>query len=203
MPVTSESWSPTTLALVNDEHDRRNASDGHSRYGAYLNQRLSWLHEYDDPDQPLPTTEFATAAWKVATSPVMSPGYVEIRSDLHGITLAFAEDGDGRLLVDVHVPLHHHDLREVRNIPRSWQDWDTERHYLSPYETLFDPESKRPALLTTTVVRLVVDTSWGLPPQQHTRGHGLVDDAKRTVAALVSGINRHAGPILVALRGER
>ncbi|MFD4144421.1 hypothetical protein [Streptomyces sp. NPDC058572] len=202
MHATTETWSPTTLALVDEEHDRRNASDG-SRYGAYLKQRLSSFHEYDRPDQPLPTDEFAAAAWRVATSPVMSPGYVEIRDDLRGIIPTFGEDGDGILLLDIHVPLYCQDLRAARDIPLGWQDWDTERHYLSSYATLYEPSSKRPALLTTTVVRLVADDSWGLLPQEHTRGHGLVDAAKRAVATLARGINQHAGPIVATLRGER
>ncbi|MEU6217237.1 hypothetical protein ABZ845_06890 [Streptomyces sp. NPDC047022] len=202
MHATTETWSPTTLALVDDEHDRRNASDGHSRYGAYLKQRLTRFHEYNQSESPLPTQEFAAAAWQVATSPIMSPGYVGIRPDLRAITPTFADD-EGGLVIDVQVPLHHYDLRAARDIPLGWQDWETDRHYLSAYASYFEPGSKRPALLTTTIVRLVVDGAWGLPPQEHTRGHGLVDDAKRTVAALAAGINGHAGPIVAALRGEQ
>lgn len=202
MPVTTETWRATTLALVDDEYDRRNASDGRSRYGAYLNQRLSRFHEYDQPEQTRPPGEFAAAAWTVATSPVMTPGYVAIRPDLRAITPTFTGD-DGQLVIDIHVPLHRHDLRAKRDIPYDWQDWDMERHHLSAYSYYLEPSSLRPALLTTSVVRLLVDTAWGLPPQQHTSGHGLVDDAKRTVAALACGINRHAGPIVAALRGEQ
>ncbi|WP_406467083.1 hypothetical protein [Streptomyces sp. NBC_01594] len=202
MHATTETWSPTTLALVDDEHDRRNASDGYSRYGAYLKQRPTRFHEYDQAEKPLPRQEFAAAAWEVATSPVMSPGYVEIRPDLRAIAPTFADDEVG-LVVDVHVSLHHYDLRAARDIPLGWQDWEMERHYLSPYAYYLEPGSKRPAVLTTTVVRLVVDGSWGLPPQEHTSGHGLVDDAKRAVTALAAGINRHAGPIVAALRGEQ
>ncbi|NWF27992.1 hypothetical protein HW130_17255 [Streptomyces sp. PKU-EA00015] len=184
MSVRNELWTPTMLTLIDEEHDHRSASDGHSRYGAYLGQRLNRFHEYDRPDQPLPVNEFAAAAWGVATSPVMSPGYVEIRPDLRGITPTFAEDGDGSLLIDVHVPLYRQALRANRDVPSGLQDWSAERHCLSSYATFYEPSSERPALLTTTVVCLVVDGSWGLAPQEHTRGHDLVADAKRTVAAL-------------------
>jgi hypothetical protein len=54
----------------------------------------------------------------------MSPGYVRIRPDLGSIGPAFSEDGEGRLLFDIQVPLSHCDLRaECRQrIPYTWRD---------------------------------------------------------------------------------
>ncbi|WP_262062635.1 hypothetical protein [Streptomyces sp. STR69] len=209
MPARTSSWAPTILVRVDDDYDTRNASDRHSRYSAYLANRADWFHEYGEPNQPLPPAEFAAAAWKVASSPAMSPGYVRIRPDLGGITPAFSEDGEGRLLFDVQVPLDHHDLRaECRtHIPYTWRDWqrgsalDTDSS--GPYWPRWEPDSQRPALLTTAVVRLVADDGWSLVTPQHTTGRGLVDDAKRAVAVLAENINKHGGSMVAALRGER
>ncbi|MFF4574860.1 hypothetical protein [Streptomyces sp. NPDC001410] len=208
MPAHKPSWAPSTLVRV-DDYDARNASDGRSRYGAYLAARLDWFHEYGVPDQPLSPAEFAAAAWTVATSPVMSPGYVRIRPDLSGITSAFSEDGEGRLLFEIQVPLDHYDLRaECRSrIPRAWRDWqpgsvlDTDSS--GPYRPRREPDSQRPALLTTAVMRLVAEDTWGLVTPQHTTGDGLVDDANRAIAVLAANINEHGGPMVAALRGER
>ena len=56
---------------VDRDHDRAQASDGISRYGAYL--RDAAFEPWTDHDQAV---EWAVFAWRRATGPVMSPGYV-------------------------------------------------------------------------------------------------------------------------------
>ena len=56
---------------VDRDHDREHASDGISRYGAYL--RDAAFEPWTDHDQAV---EWAVFAWRRATGPVMSPGYV-------------------------------------------------------------------------------------------------------------------------------
>src|SRR6266498_6098900 len=56
---------------VDRDYDRENASDGLSRYGAYL--RDASFEPWTDHDQAV---EWAVFAWRRATGPVMSPGYV-------------------------------------------------------------------------------------------------------------------------------
>ncbi len=64
--------SPAPAAFwVDRDYNREHASDGTSRYGAYL--RDATFEPWTDNDQAV---EWAVFAWQRATSPVMSPGYV-------------------------------------------------------------------------------------------------------------------------------
>ena len=64
--------SPAPTAFwVDRDYDREHASDGISRYGAYL--RDAAFEPWTDDDQAV---EWAVFAWRRATGPVMSPGYV-------------------------------------------------------------------------------------------------------------------------------
>ncbi|MFD8695365.1 hypothetical protein [Kitasatospora purpeofusca] len=65
-----------TLAVIDDIADREKASDGRSRYAAYLTKHADDFHEGGEPLTPV---DFAALAWSVATFPVMWPGYVDVR----------------------------------------------------------------------------------------------------------------------------
>lgn len=84
-----------------DEYDRICASDGVSRYGAYLDRYAAWFAECGVPTTDAET--FAAAAWRVAVPPVMSPGYVRV----HGLawdTRIHLDDGRRlAVLVDLDV----------------------------------------------------------------------------------------------------
>lgn len=69
------------LWWLNDFHDRENASDGYSRYGAYLASRRDQLLAWTD-GACHPELECAAWCWSVATSPVMSPAYANEPRDV-------------------------------------------------------------------------------------------------------------------------
>ncbi|MFF7459342.1 hypothetical protein [Kitasatospora sp. NPDC008115] len=94
-----------TLAIVDDIRDREQASDGYSRYGAYIAQHAD---DFQDDGEPLRPVDFAAVAWAVATHPVMSPGYVDVRPDIQPLTVH--RDYDGRPVLGAKVGLRHHDL---------------------------------------------------------------------------------------------
>lgn len=191
-------WKPAVIAAVDDGYDAGNASDGRSRFGAYLGQRSAQLR---DEDAPLSADEFAAAVWTIATAPVMSPGYVRIRPDVRAVSPAWSEDGECRLMFDVHLPLLHGAVGITRGISSGWRDWQPQRMPGDdgPYRWLWEPEGTRPALLTTSVLRVTVDDTWNMPIPST----DLVRDARRSVAAVVTGINRTAGPMVARLRGEQ
>ncbi|NGN63882.1 hypothetical protein G5C51_08170 [Streptomyces sp. A7024] len=200
MTIPDRDWGPRTLALVDHEHDRDAADDGRSRYGAYLRVRGYQLHEPGQPATPLPPAEFAAGAWTIATSPIMSPGYVRIRPDLLGIRPGF---GDGRLYLDVQLPLPQQALKADTAIPYNWRDWQGESAAGDRYRYREEPRfDGRPNLLTHAVLRIPVDETWQLPDQTHTTGDGLTAQAQAAVAALARGVNRDAGPMAAALLGE-
>lgn len=192
-------WTPTTLALVDDDYDRANASDGHSRYGAYLAQHPRDFEAWDP--EPLSPSEFAVAAWRIATSPIMSPGYVRTRPDLAGITASYATDGPG-LVLTVSVPLLHRDL--TARLPFEWRDWTSIPSYgaSDPYTSCILPNDLYPAVLATAEVRVPVPEAL-LPVPKHTRGPGLLADAREAVFTLAELVNDKAGPVVERLRDRR
>ncbi|MEU3986392.1 hypothetical protein AB0F77_41120 [Streptomyces sp. NPDC026672] len=200
-------WTPTTLVSVDEPGDRSGASDGHSRYGVYLSQRLEDFRD-ETPGTPLPTEEFAAAAWRVATPPILT-GYVALRPDLQGIEAVWAEneDGDGSLAFKVSVPLWFRDLPADRRPRHPWQDWTTRydiaargEKYRHPWEP--DLKPGRPAVLTVSNI-LISATGWDLPTPKHTEGRGLVEDAKRVVHEVARRVNEEAGPMVAQLLGDR
>ncbi len=202
--MNNSRWTPDVLATVDEAYDRHNASDGRSRFGAYLRDRAASLR--DEDGAPLYAEEFAAAVWRIATSPVMSPGYVCVRPDIRAIIPAWSNEGDGQLTFEVQVPVLQASLGLSWTLPAIWRDWRPEHapgaDQDEPYRWWAQPSGSRPALLTTSVLRLTVDDTWNLPRPTHTAGPGLVADGKRSVAAVAEAVNRHAGPIVALLRGE-
>lgn len=193
---------PTTAPLlwIDHEHDRTSASDGVSRYGAYLRQRAAWFRDLDTAAQ------FAATAWCVATSPVMTPGLVRMRSDLTGVTLGFDEAGEGILRATVRVPLTRHRLRGTNErLGYPVADWHIEHSWDPDGPRYEEPRASRnhAAVLVTAAVIIPLNTAH-LPhidiehcdPIDHTA-------ATRAVLELAAQINERGGPLVDALREER
>lgn len=185
------------LAWIDYEHDRASASDGISRYGAYLRQRAAWFRDIDTPK------EYAATAWRVATSPVMSPGLVRMRPDLNGITLDFDEGGEGILRATVRVPVTYHRLRGASERLRyPIGDWHTERTWDPDGTRYEEPRASREhtAVLVTAAVLIPINTA-RLPHLDA----GDLDPVNRTAATravleLAAQINERGGPLVDALR---
>ncbi|MEU7206136.1 hypothetical protein [Streptomyces sp. NPDC045470] len=199
-------WTSTTLVSVDEPGDRSGASDGHSRYGVYLSQRLEEFH--DEDGTPLPLEEFAAAAWRVATPPVLLD-YVTFRPDLQGIEAVWAEneDGTGSLAFKVSVPVRFDAFLSERRPRHPWQDWTTQYDlstrddtYRHPWEPTLKPG--RPAVLTVSNV-MVPAVGWDLPTPKHTEGRGLVEEAKQVVREVARRVNEEAGPMAAQLLGEK
>lgn len=188
-------WNDRLLVYVNDDI---------SRYGAYLRQRPNEFRDgWSDEPAPISTAaEFAVHAWRVATAPVMVPGYAQVRPDLRRITLN-RDDDDGSLYAEVHVPLRHHNISGgAKRFPYSWQDWETERAYggADEYPSLLEPRiGKTPAVVATAVVR-VPGREWPhlITPSAY-EGRTLLEEARQTVYAVAQHINDDAGPIVARL----
>ncbi|WP_457029449.1 hypothetical protein [Kitasatospora sp. P5_F3] len=189
------SFDEHTIAYTDDVYDRERASDGHSRYGAYLADRAE---QFGGPRDPLTPVEFAMTAWHIATSPVMSPGYVLIRPDL--ATLTTDRDEEGNLHLRAELPITHRALA-VRPATRM-DDWDTYRDAWnpSPWQARVQPETvTHPALLTTAVFLIPVPLHLLTAPAGGYHGRSTTQEAKRTVQALAQHANQHAH-LLGALR---
>ncbi|GGQ66196.1 hypothetical protein [Kitasatospora griseola] len=181
-------FTTRTLALIDD---KERASDGRSRYGSYLALNARHLH---DDGQPLSPAAFAAAAWRIATSPVMAPGYVRIRPDLASLTVVSAEDDGSSLLLRLAVPVRHQALaHRPAGRPADWaayrSPWTEDR-----FARLIEPEQlDRTALLVTAELvrpvsgRLLVDPSTARP------GPRMTHEAKQVVNSLVEYANDSLG----------
>ncbi|MGX4737166.1 hypothetical protein [Kitasatospora griseola] len=182
-------FTRSTLAIADDVADRRDASDGHSRFGAYLARNARLLH---DDGQPLSAREFAFAAWQVATAPVMSPGYIRHRPDLHNLTpVSHGEDMD-RVALRIDVPLRHHQL--ATPVDHRLDDWQRDVWTTTDgFTALAEPRhTGRTALLTTATLLLPVPNHILVTPTAIEPGRKMTAQAKEAVAALAAWANKHA-----------
>lgn len=202
--VVTIPWNDHTLVRINDEYDRENASDGVSRFGAYLRQRPTEFRDsWSDEPKPIEDPgEFAWRAWQVATGPVMVPGYVQVRPDLHGVQL-HRDENDGALYAEVRVPLLQAQIGGgAKRFPYSWQDWETDRDPWgeTDYRSLVEPrETKRASVLASVIVRIPGREWSGLVTPTAYEGRTLLDEARDTLAAVVRNVNVDAAPIVARI----
>ena len=112
---------------IDYDYDRENASDGVSRYGAYVRRSSamaeSWDGTWDDAQVRL--ARFAETAWATATTPVMSPGFVRRHPRAISAVVQF-NAWDATLAGAVQlVTQWPHPLASSRDWQRDvwWQDW--------------------------------------------------------------------------------
>ncbi|WP_045303676.1 hypothetical protein [Saccharothrix sp. ST-888] len=193
-------FTPGTLAIADDAYDRSRASDGHFRYGAYLKQKARLLHDQGCILRP---AEFAHAAWRIATSPVMSPGYVRIRPDLLGVTLVEAGEDGHDVALRIDVPLRHGDLAHWPARTLDWQtDWDDWNP--GPWRRAVEPAlTNRPALLTTATLLIPVPADLLVQPTITVPGTVMTSEAKEAVKALVRHANARSHLVAELTGGGR
>jgi hypothetical protein len=183
------------VCWVDSDWDRSRASDGVSRYGAYLRGHTELFDPWRDALGGITEDpgEFAIAAFQVATSPIMSPGYVRWHPRVLDHQVGYGEDPDpGRLVVKVALATS---LPMCLGSP--WWRWTT---YMG--RDWSEPEDAKQAALACLRLR------WPLPvatlprPRPPARsGYPNLRDAKVSVRALVAAINQTAWPVLAKLEG--
>ncbi len=182
------------VCWIDTEYDRAYASDGVSRYGAYLALNAELFEPWRDAGADgitLDPVDFALGAFACATGPIMAPGYVRC----HGRVWAKKAgrcDHDGRLLLTVTLA-----TPAPRGVPWSWRGW--ERQFDG---TWWEPDDTRPAALGYLELRWPVDTErLHQPGRPKVPGRPNLRDAARAVARLVEVLNEVAGPVLAELEG--
>lgn len=174
-------------------HGSTRASDGGSRFGAYLRQRRD---QFGDDGEPLAPVWFASLVWRIASSPVMSPPYVKTSSRVHEVVCQGDEYAPGVLQVDVHVPLlHPSQVWDVR--AAGWRDWTHHRDAWRDDDPLplVEPD-QYPRLLFSTTFAIAIPA--GSLPAPTSTGVD-VDLAKQAVETVCSWVNRKVGPELESL----
>jgi hypothetical protein len=189
---------------VDRGYDREHASDGISRYGAYL--RDAAFEPWTDDDQ---ATEWAVFAWRRATGPVMSPGYVRYHPQVLGARLE-RNGWDGSLVADATlVSAWPEQLtaaleKAVRLGDKDayWQDWPTEGlggDSVSYHEPSQADVAARPYLLTTLSLQFTVPPA--ALPQPPATSAAVLSAGQQAVAVVVAELNRIVGPVLTASLG--
>ena len=193
--MTAMTASGDRVCWVDSDWDRSQASDGISRYGAYLRGHT----ELFDPWREAPSGitrdagEFAIAALQVATGPIMSPGYLRWHPRVLDYKLDHGENPEpGRLVCQVTLA-----TSPSLWLGSPWWSWTT---YLG--RDWSEPDDASHAALARLELR------WPLPvatlphPRPPARpGYPNLADAKASVRALVAAINQTAGPVLAKLDG--
>ena len=180
------------LFTFDDIGDRDRASDGVSRYGAYLRRNVNRF----DWDEPVTTdpAQFARAAWEVATCPIMAPPYLGWTAErIQEVTFTVSQAGALIAAVRVAVP-----RPEALRVVRGFGEWERgtgyERGYWPPEE---DALALGPAMLTSTVL------VWSIPPEElhipQVAPAPLTDEAKASVRKLAVAVDKRLAPVLNAL----
>ena len=197
------SAAPTAF-WVDRDYDREYASDGVSRYGAYL--RDATFEPWTDTDQAV---EWAVFAWRRATGPAMSPGYV--RHHPRVLSARLERSGwDGSLVAGVNLvsswpeQLTRTLARAVRLGDREayWHDWPTE--YLGGETCYYEPSeadvAARPYLLTTVSLQFAMPSA-ALPEPPATPA-ALLAAGQQAVAVVVAELNQIVCQVLAAGLGN-
>jgi hypothetical protein len=183
---------------VDADYDREHASDGVSRYGAYL--RDARFEPWTDEDQAV---ELAVFAWERATGPVMSPGYVRYHPRILTARLA-RSDWDGSLIARVDVLTGQPEyLRRPRSddVRGFWRDWPDEYSFAREQIVYYEPGTQELAkrsryALASVSLRFTVP-SGDLPD---TRGHGAsLGICREALAVVVGELDRAVGPVLARM----
>lgn len=185
--------SRDTLAYwIDSEYDVTNASDRKSRYGAYLRDNRGRF--FDDREPTAEPLVFAQHAFTVASTPIMSPGYVHRNGRI--LDAAWTWDDDYRLALDIDLasPLPPAVANATRDF--RWGSWEREgKQYWRPFG------NDRPAVFATTTVRVPMDPT-ALPEPVYRRADPDVATAKAAVRAVCAQVNDLVSPLLAAFEQD-
>lgn len=196
---------PPTAFWADRHYDREHASDGVSRYGAYL--RDAAFEPWTDDDQAV---EWAVFAWQRATGPVMSPGYVRYHPRV--LTARVERSGwDGSLVAGVNlVSSWPGQLKstlatglKLGDTNAYWQDWPAryaDGDAIAYYEPSEADVAARPYLLTTVSLQFTVPSA--ALPKPPASSAALLSSGQQAVAVVMAELNRIVGPVLNAELGS-
>ena len=179
--------------LPDERADRNHASDGISRFGAYLAQHRDVFAPFGDDDPPTDDpVEYALAAWHIASPSIMAPGYVSWHPRIQSTGAHWDDDHRAALAVEIAVPAPS--WLTAALITRC-QEWAVD----SWPESVSEPwDNDRLTVLTTVTIRVPLEAR-RLPEACYRRGIPCTDTAKRAVIMLCIEVNTELDSVLAAL----
>ena len=192
-----------------EEWDREAASDGISRYGAYVRHRIPGGFEecWDGTFEIGRAKRFAALAWYTATGPVMAPPYANRHPAILGASLEVnfeADDADLSLTGIVELASRWPTALDCgRGGLRRWRSWIYENRLdASRPRVPGGDEIARGECYALPLLRLMFTVPAGdlpaVPRPPHERGE-VERAARMAVAVLVAELNRVVSPVLAAL----
>jgi hypothetical protein len=189
---------------IDHDYDREHASDGVSRYGAYVRDAV--FEPWTDDDRAV---ELAKFAWRRATGPVLSPGYVR-RHPRIAMARLERSGWDGSLLAMVDLVVGQPEpLRYLPagDEPAMWQDWPAEFSFRTGHDEWFEPGgeelARSPYLLCQASLRFTVPQTGLARPPARPNMPLLVAQCRDTVAALVRALNTIVSPVIARIDTDR
>jgi hypothetical protein len=196
----------TAAFWIDQEYDRDQASDGISRFGAYVRQSTAlteyWDGTWDDPGTLQAC--FAAAAWSTATGPVMAPGYVRHHPRvLTGTVACNTWDGTLNGLVRLVTPWPYPLAQTYawHSAESWWEDWPTQ-----PYggDTVYyrEPDDDETAVrryLMASAALIFPLSARTLPAAPTGPRDDLEDRAREAVRVLTRAMNGVVAPVIELL----
>lgn len=175
-----------------DDYDAEYASNGTSRYGAYLHTRHAGLFR-EGGELTTDPLRFAAAAWEIASAPIMDPPYV--RSHPRVLYTIPEWDDEQRLAMAVWlagpIPPGTGELRA------HWYGWDIDSpsgRWVAPFDC------DRLSVLARIEVRLPIGPAAeiGLPEPRYKQAMPVTAAAKEAVLRLCGVLSGEVAGLLVA-----
>lgn len=197
---------PTDHAFwIDHEYDLDRASDGVSRYGAYLRDRRKEFRDHlviDDGYNTAP--EFAALAWRIARGPIMSPPYV--RSHRRVISASVGRSNwDGRMVAAVSLVAPRPEALRNARTPGDgpWYN-DRECTRTWGFEDPSEQEVARAAYMTTDVtVQWSFDADLPLVTEVPKTDRELFLVAGQCLRSIIDQLNEHIDRVIGMLPDVR
>ncbi|RVX39133.1 hypothetical protein EDD27_1476 [Nonomuraea polychroma] len=189
---------------IDVDHDREMASDGVSRFGHYVRARADDFREAWEWEESR-TAQFAAMAWRVATGPIMAPGYIRFHPRLLSARTE-VNDWDGSLVgITTLVTPWPQALacsREWR-AGEWWRDWPTEPNVGPDTVRYLDPSgeelSRGERFLMASATLAFPLPAQPLPPLPTELPTELAAVARAYIKVLVAEMNRIVFPLIATV----
>jgi hypothetical protein len=196
----------TSAFWIDYGYDADHASDGLSRYGAYVRGATDglfaecWDGTWDSPEYR--AARFAAAAWQTGTGPVMAPAYIREHPRVLSACIEVSTwDGSLFTAVDLAAP-----WPAPLATSRDWRDghwltWPIEQTLGDPgyYRERDDRELARGRYLLARARLLFPLPAAGLPAAPDGPHDALEGKARTAAEALVTAMNTAVNPVIGAL----
>lgn len=181
-----------TPFVVDDDDDQTYASNRHSRYGAYLAHNADmFISALDD------RVGFALAAWAIANSPIMTPGYVRAHPRVLDTLTGWDSDYRPAITVALAAPMP---ATLATTAVGSWLSWQHTGH--GDREYWYEPEHfDRPVVLATVAMRVPIPVGRLPEPRYHGTRRPVPDTAtaQHAVRELCRVLNVDLAAVVAAL----